>query len=120
MPLDPLPQYLRMYRKRSGLSQQELAYLLGATTGSKVSRYELGRRLPSFATVLAYEIAFRVALDALYAGTHQAAWKRLRQRAARLSRKLDAMPFTPRIKQKLDFLVELINQPKRRHEDGDA
>lgn len=109
MPVDPLPNYLKMFRKRSGLSQRELAYLLGGKTGSKVSRYEHGRRLPAFETLLAYEVVFRVGLDALFRGAHLSSAKRVRARAQRLSRKLDALPLTPSIKHKLDFLTNLIN-----------
>ncbi len=34
-----LANYLRAYRKRSGLSQSEVAYLLGCKNGAQVSRY---------------------------------------------------------------------------------
>jgi hypothetical protein len=39
-----LPHYLRTFRKHSGLSQDELAYLLYLQSGTKVCRYE---RFPS-------------------------------------------------------------------------
>lgn len=42
----PLNYYLRSYRRHAHLSQAKLAYLLGASTGVKVSRYESGSRTP--------------------------------------------------------------------------
>jgi transcriptional regulator with XRE-family HTH domain len=108
MPADPLSNYLKMFRKKSGLSQRELAELLGASSGSKVSRYERGTRLPSFETVLAYEIVFRVALDELFKGEERALRAKIRKRAQHLSRRLDARPTTPALKHKLDFLTDLI------------
>src|ERR1700756_3249558 len=35
-----LPNYLRAQRRKSGLSQNEIAYLLGRMNGAQVSRYE--------------------------------------------------------------------------------
>lgn len=112
MPIPRLPQYLRMFRKRSGLSQGELAFLLGTKSGSKVSRYEAGNRTPAFEALLAYEIVFRVALDELFAGRHDTARSALRVRAQRLMRTLDSERFTPSVKRKMDFLAELINPPQ--------
>jgi len=102
-----------MFRKRSGLNQKELAYLLGAQNGSKVSRYEAGNRTPAFESLLAYEIVFRVALDELFAGRHDVARTGLRSRAERLLRTLDAEPFTPSIKRKMDFLADFLSPPPR-------
>ena len=110
---DPLSNYLKMFRKRSGLSQKELARLLGCSSGSKVSRYETGKRRPSFETLLAYQIAFRVGLDALFEGEHQRVRDSVHKRAAGLSRHLDGKPLTPAIKRKRDFLTELFCATRR-------
>jgi len=53
-----LENYLRTYRKQSGLSQDEVAYLLGCQNGTKVSRYERFARKPSLETLFAYEVVF--------------------------------------------------------------
>jgi transcriptional regulator with XRE-family HTH domain len=103
-----------MYRKRSGLTQAELAVLLGCAHGSKVYRYEHGVRIPTLETIIAFEIVFRVPLSALFAGTYEKVRGEVRVRAQRLSRQLDAKPFTPAQKQKIDALVEVIYPPKKR------
>ncbi|MCG3134361.1 MAG: hypothetical protein HMLKMBBP_01667 [Planctomycetes bacterium] len=105
-----LPQYLRMYRKRNALAQQELAILLGASHGSKVSRYERGNRLPSLSTVMAYEIVFRVGLRHLFTGEYQAVHQQIRQRARRLARQISAKSrLTLADKRKLDVLSLITN-----------
>src|SRR5437879_2031593 len=55
-----LENYLRTYRKRSGLTQREVAFLVGCRNGAQVSRYEKRRRLPPLRTALACEAAFGV------------------------------------------------------------
>lgn len=43
---DKLDNYLRTYRKKLGLTQREVAFLLGCHSGAKVSRYERSARIP--------------------------------------------------------------------------
>src|SRR6202521_1706851 len=66
-----LENYLRTYRKKSGLTQQEVGYLLGRETGAQVSRYEKRHRLPPLETALAYEEIFGVPVSELFAGIRQ-------------------------------------------------
>ena len=53
-----------------GLSQHELAHLLGCSSGAKVSRYEHFQRVPSLKTAIAYEIVFRAPLESLLPGLY--------------------------------------------------
>lgn len=62
------PHYARRCRKRAGLSQDEVARLLGTKCGTKVSRYERFARLPTLATAFAYEVLFGVPASELFAG----------------------------------------------------
>ena len=57
--------YLRTFRRRSGLTQAEVAFLLGAESGAKVSRYERLSRRPSFQTALGLQAVFGVPAEAL-------------------------------------------------------
>lgn len=102
--------YVKMFRKCSGLSQDEVAELLGCKHGSKVSRYERGGRLPSLEAVIALEIVFGTSTRELFRGHHERVYQQVRRRAQRLSRRVDARPLTPGVKRKMDFLVDLINQ----------
>ena len=58
MASQPQLNYLLTHRKRSALSQEEVAFLLGAQSGAKVCRYERFLREPSLQTALALEVIF--------------------------------------------------------------
>src|SRR5689334_15835217 len=83
-----LPNYLRTYRKRAGLSQGEVAFLLGCQDGHKASRYELRKRNPNLETVLAYELIFGAPARELFAGVFENVAAATRKRAEILATKL--------------------------------
>ena len=85
-----LKNYLRTYRKRAGLSQVEMAYLLGCRSGAKVSRYERFARQPSLQAVFAYEVVFGVPARELFGGVFQQVEGATLRRAQSLVRKLKA------------------------------
>ncbi len=85
-----LPNYLRTYRKRSGLSQREVGFLLGARYGTHVSRYERFTRLPPLPSAIALGLVFHAPLNVLFAGTLRAAEQDTVRRIARLIRRLEA------------------------------
>jgi transcriptional regulator with XRE-family HTH domain len=90
MPAHRLDNYLRMYRKRAGFSQDEVAYLLGAKSGTITSRYERFRRAPSLETALACEAIYGVPARELFAGTADRAARVVRRRARTLEKRLRA------------------------------
>ena len=68
--------YVRMHRKNCGLSQREVAVLLGYRSPWQVSRHE-GGSLPSLSIALAYESLFRVPVAAIFAGAHTTISRRI-------------------------------------------
>lgn len=70
MPSSPLPNYLLSNRKRSALSQEDVAFLLGTRSGAKVSRHERFVREPSLKTALAYEAIYRRSASELFSGLY--------------------------------------------------
>ena len=105
----PLRNYLRTYRRRSGLSQDEIAQLLGTSSGTKVSRYENFARLPSVAGILRYEIIFNQPASKLFAGAYEAAHRDVRARAKRLAKTLTAKSGNPRTARKLQILRTIVD-----------
>ncbi|MCE5311430.1 MAG: helix-turn-helix transcriptional regulator [Acidobacteriales bacterium] len=103
-----LTNYLRTYRKRSGLTQDEVAYLLGLVSGSKVSRYELYRRIPNLETALTYEAIFRTPVRELFAGLFAEVEKKMLKRVGRLGKKFLAKPETPLVNAKLEALAVIL------------
>lgn len=77
----PLPQRLSKFRKDSGFTQREVAYLLGSRFGTRVSRYERSRRLPSLSVALAYEVVFDAPLADLFVGLQEEIADGVRSRA---------------------------------------
>ena len=49
---------LRSQRKNSGMTQDDVAALIGALSASQVSRHESGEREPDLRTALSYRIIF--------------------------------------------------------------
>jgi len=66
----PLRNHLRAHRKKSGLSQRELALLLGYEDQGQVSRHERSETIPPLGAALAYEAVFRTPISALFLNTH--------------------------------------------------
>jgi transcriptional regulator with XRE-family HTH domain len=64
--------YLRTHRRKSGLTQRELATILGHIAEGQVSRHELGDNIPTLAVALGYEIIFGVPVAQIFPGVHAA------------------------------------------------
>ena len=107
-----LKNYLRTYRKRSGLAQGDVSYLVKARTKGEWSRYERALRQPSLRTAFACEKALGVPVTRLFAGLRKSVgdetierMQRLESRlkttgntvnpARRLARKLQSLTFLP-------------------------
>src|ERR1019366_3407404 len=99
-----LKNYLRAHRKRSGLSQSEVALLVGSQTGACVSRHERFRRQPTLQTALAYEIIFGTAARDLFPGLFADVQKVTLARANTLAEILRASPTVSHAVHKLNLL----------------
>jgi hypothetical protein len=66
----PLRTYLRTYRLRTGLSHDDIAYLLGSIYGSNVAKHERSKRLPVLRHVIAYEVILGAPIRNLYEGLY--------------------------------------------------
>jgi len=84
-----LPNYLLSHRKRLALSQDEVAFLLGAESGAKVCRYERFAREPGLQTALAYQAVFRRPVSELFGGLYREIEKKVASRAMTLLERVD-------------------------------
>jgi transcriptional regulator with XRE-family HTH domain len=66
-----LPNYLRVHRKRLGLSLNEVAFLLGWHGPSQPSRYEHFSRIPALHTALALTVILQASVSELFSGEYQ-------------------------------------------------
>lgn len=62
--------YLRTHRRKSGLSQREVAHVLGFRSGQIISRYEHQSRIPSLKSALACRVLFDVEPHDLFPGVY--------------------------------------------------
>jgi transcriptional regulator with XRE-family HTH domain len=102
-----LQNYVRSYRRRSGLSQEELAFLLGCQNGSKVSRYECFERVPALETALAYEAVFGASTRELFAGVYEQTLTTIQERAKLLAQRLAQSKSDTATTRKIELLTSL-------------
>lgn len=67
----PLANYLHVYRKKTGLSQREIGFLVGYLKEAAISRHERFHSLPPLLTALAYEAIFRVPVGDIFSGVRE-------------------------------------------------
>src|ERR1039457_6561488 len=65
--------YLRFLRRKSRLSQRDLARILGSVSASQISRLERSRTLPSMLTPFGYQVVFRKPVSEIFPGLFHAA-----------------------------------------------
>ena len=84
-----LANYLRTYRRKSGLTQREVAFLLGRKDGAQFSRYEKRRCLPPLRMALACEAIFHVPVAKLFGGVHDEVRREVSERIDALGTRLE-------------------------------
>jgi transcriptional regulator with XRE-family HTH domain len=112
MPMDQRPiSYLRPLRRRWGLTQKELAFLIGAKTYVTVSKLESLTRAPDFTAAFAISVIFDVAPAEVFptflADLHEAVYRR----ATDLYEEIQGSPSRV-TRTKLDFLEEVMARAK--------
>lgn len=78
-------------RKRRGLEQKQVAYLLNHHTADQVSRYELGTRLPTLEIALLLEIIYGAPLRVLYKDLYERLQSEFRERLEHVPQLLDRL-----------------------------
>lgn len=102
--------YLKTHRKRSGLTQQEVASLLGYESSQVVSRFECLNRIPSLRTVIAYQLIFGVPTAELLPSMHREVERETLQRLLILAKRLAEHPESGSVEWKVKFLGEVLER----------
>ena len=84
-----LNSYLRTYRKRAGLTQDELALLLGCRCGAQISQYEKLTQDPGLKTAFAFQLLFGIPAQEIFPGIFQKVKDDTVKRVQLLSQKLN-------------------------------
>ncbi|MGH9417027.1 MAG: helix-turn-helix transcriptional regulator [Terriglobales bacterium] len=117
MALSHLDNYLATHRKRSGLSQQEIAWLLGHRSGAEIALFEKNRRDPNLKTALGLEIIFGVPAAELFAGKQQRYEREIRGRLRKFHARVVATPAVAKGRRhreretKLQWLADRLDPP---------
>jgi transcriptional regulator with XRE-family HTH domain len=80
--------FLKAHRRKSGLTQREVAAILGCADSGIISRYERSRHLPPLLVALAFEALFRVPVSKLFAGAYESINQSVEQRLGSLRQDL--------------------------------
>jgi hypothetical protein len=86
---DRLANYVRAHRKRVGLSQREVAFMLGYKNEAAVAKHESFRAVPPLLIALAYEIIFQVPAGELFAGFREVVETSVEQRILEFKARLE-------------------------------
>ena len=105
---DKLDNYLRTYRKKLGLTQREVAFLLGCHDGAKVSRYERRGAVPNLKTIFAYEGIFQKPARELFAGIYDRAERETLKKIRLLVSRLRKRQESPALARKIASLRAVV------------
>jgi transcriptional regulator with XRE-family HTH domain len=104
-----LPNYIRRNRKRLGLSQRDIAFLLGWRDTSQPSRYEHFYKTPALSTALALAVIFQISVHDLFPGEKEQAENSVLKRAQVLETQLQRQSDGRRATAKLAILRDIIS-----------
>jgi len=82
MTAEQIANYLRLHRRKSGLSQRELAQIVGSLTEIPVSRHERSFTIPALLVALGYEVIFQVPISEIFPGLYQTVEAGIEERLA--------------------------------------
>jgi DNA-binding XRE family transcriptional regulator len=98
--------YVRTFRQRHALSEDELAFLINQRSHTFVSRIEVGRRAANLAGALALQVLFRQPPHQMFPGLYEAVEELVMQRAKEILDRLESKT-DPRSNAKRKFLERL-------------
>lgn len=88
MPPEHYGNCLRSHRRMSGLTQRELASVIGYLTRFQIARHEESSAIPAFIVAISYEVVFRVPISELFPGLYRSVEARIEEQLAQLERDL--------------------------------
>jgi DNA-binding XRE family transcriptional regulator len=107
--MDSIKTYVRPLRRRWALTQRELAFLVGAKSGTVVSRIEGLKRPPSLPVTLACALVFGTAPLELFPDLHSQIHGDVLRRVSELYDQLQGNP-SKETRIKLDFLETVLTR----------
>ena len=103
--------YAKTCRKKTGLNQNEVAYLIGLKSPHFISQTELGNEIPALSRLLIYHILCDKQIEKIFPDLSEKVSLDIFKRIAKLSKQLQHKKQTEIIKRKiinLDLIAEKI------------
>jgi hypothetical protein len=113
-----IPSYMRTHRRRWGLTQKELAHLLGSKSGTQVSRYERLLRQPKLYVALACQVIFGELPQSMFPKLYSQVEEGVMRRAYQLYQKLERGT-SKASKRKLKLLRDMLRRATVKPNDND-
>jgi DNA-binding XRE family transcriptional regulator len=85
---EQIGNYLRSHRRTSGLSQRDLARIVGYLTRFQVARHEQSAAIPVLIIAVSYEVVFRVPLREIFPGLYKAVETRIETELSSMEQEL--------------------------------
>jgi transcriptional regulator with XRE-family HTH domain len=104
------PNYLKVYRKRSYLSQEDISILMDYPDSTSISRYEQGERTPTIELLLTYHHLFNTPIESFYEQESEIIKVKLIQRIIQLVPELKKEQITLKNTLRIQFLEETIKR----------
>jgi DNA-binding XRE family transcriptional regulator len=114
-----LKTYLRPFRRRWGLTQQELAFLIGVKNGTVISRIEGLTKAPRLEWAVACAVLFDTRALELFPGLFSEVHEDLLRRATELYEELQGNP-SKATRAKLDFLETVLARLEKKRSTTDV
>jgi len=111
--------YLHTHRRQWGLTQEELAFLLGSKSASVISRLERREHDPSLKAAFACQVIFGVAPDELFPKLYVEVEDAVMRRAHELHERLQGTP-SKTTRAKLELLEDALRRASERAEEPDV
>ena len=102
--------YLKTVRLETGLSQEEVAYMLGLKSTAYLCRLEQRKCAPSIRIILGCRILYKATLDAIIPAYMKDIEEEVCERANTLLTSLRKKEQTPLIRQKINSLRRIVAQ----------
>lgn len=96
--------HLRIYRKRSRLTQKDISFLSGVEDHTEVCRYEACSRRPSIEFLLTYHLLFDVSIETFFREQREEMRQELLARLTELIDKLSTLKKRQAITARIRFL----------------
>ena len=109
-----MDSYLRTYRKHSCFSQNELAFLFGHSSDTKISRVERRHRQPDIEMVFGSVVIFKKPAHEIFPGFYAEVEQAIITRARSLRKKLEQSPQNAKTKHKIELLNNLLKRADAR------